>query len=85
MRQATAGLRTRHALGTFVSADASLVAAGTPVKAVHLTERRTALDAVSAAAEQTLAAYTRATITGGVTVITAVDVTELRAAILPTW
>jgi hypothetical protein len=72
-------------LGTFPWTDATIVAGVTPVKAVHLTESRTALHAAYTAAARTPPTYTHPTITGGATVITAVDIAELRAAILAVW
>jgi hypothetical protein len=55
------------------------------VKAVHLIELRTALDEIYVAAGQALPTYSHATVTARTTVITAVDVSELRAAILAVW
>jgi hypothetical protein len=40
---------------------------------------------VYVAAERAVPAYTHATVTGGTTVVTAVDISELRAAILAVW
>jgi len=84
LREAIEVLRARYALGAFGWTDASPVAGVTLVKALHVTEMRTALDAVYVAAARTVPSYTHV-ITAGSTVITAVDIAELRAAILAIW
>ena len=53
----------------------------TPVRRVHLTELRAALDAVSDAAGRPRPNYTDADVTAGVSVVTAAHVTELREAV----
>jgi len=57
----------------------------TTVKAVHVMELRTALNDVYAAAGRSVPTYTHATVTSSTTLITAVDIAELRTAILALW
>jgi hypothetical protein len=57
----------------------------TVVKAVHVTDLRTALAEAYTAASRTPPTYTHAAVTGGITVITSVDIAELRAALLAIW
>jgi hypothetical protein len=77
-------LRTRFALGAFGRTDATLVAGVTPLKGQHVTELRAAFADVYVAAGRTLPTYTHTTVTAGA-LIAAVDVAELRAAILVVW
>ena len=53
----------------------------TPVRSVHLTELRAALDAVYDAAGRPRPNYTDADVTAGVSVVKAAHVTELREAV----
>ena len=55
------------------------------MKAVHLTDLRTALHAVYVALGRTPPTYGDATITPGVTMITTGHISELRAAVLAIW
>lgn len=55
------------------------------MKAVHVMELRTALNDVYAAAGRSVPTYTHATVTSSTTLITAVDIAELRTAILALW
>jgi hypothetical protein len=68
---------------TVLFTDPTLVAGTTVVKAVHVTELRTAVNAVRQLAGLGLAppGYTDATITPGVTIVKAAHVTELRTAL----
>ena len=84
LRLAIDALRARRALGAFAWTDGTLEIRSTPVRAQHVIELRTALDAVYAAASRTLPAYSR-TLTPGQAVVAAVDVAELRAALLAIW
>ena len=61
--------------------DPTLVASVTPVKRVHLTELRAALNAVYDAVARPRPDYMDATVTAGVTAIKAVHIMELRAAV----
>jgi hypothetical protein len=54
---------------------------GTPIKAVHLTQLRTAVNAVRTLASLAPASYTDPTITAGVTKVKAVHINELRSAL----
>lgn len=57
------------------------LAGGMAIKAVHVTELRTAVNAVRTLASLGGGAYTDPTITGGATVVKAVHVTDLRTAL----
>ena len=81
MRSRIGTLRTARGLGTFTYTDATLSAGVTMVRAVHLGELRTALDAVYTADGVALPTYTNTTVSAGST-IKAIDITELRAAIV---
>ena len=76
-------LRTRYALGAFTWTDT--IAVGTPIRAVHVSELRTALGAVYQARGQGQPSYTDPTVVAGTTGIKAVHVSELRAAIRAVW
>ncbi len=65
---------------TVIFTDVPLTPA-TPIKATHITELRTAVNAVRALARLSPYSFTDATIIPGVTVIKAVHITELRAAL----
>jgi hypothetical protein len=54
---------------------------GAPVKAVHLTELRVALNQAYQAASRPVPTYTDAAVAAGVTVIKAIHLNELRAAV----
>lgn len=84
LRQAVDTLRARFGLGAFSWTD-TLVAGSARIKATHLAELRTALSAVYAAAGRAAPTYTHASLIGAATAIAAVDVEELRAAILVVW
>jgi hypothetical protein len=58
--------------------DNPLTVGTTPVRAVHMTELRQAVNAVRAAANLSAATWTNATLTVGTTTIQAVHITELR-------
>jgi hypothetical protein len=58
--------------------DNPLTVGTTPVRAVHMTELRQAVNAVRAAANLSAATWTDATLTVGTTTIRAVHITELR-------
>ena len=62
--------------------DPVLTVGVTPVKRIHLTELRAALDAAYEAAGRLRPTYTDHIVTAGVTAIKAVHVVELRDAIL---
>jgi uracil phosphoribosyltransferase len=61
--------------------DPALVTGATMVKAVHLTQLRTAVNAVRQLAGLTTFTYTDPTITPGVTIVKSTHVTELRTAL----
>lgn len=61
--------------------DNTLTATSTPVKAVHLTELRTRVNALRARYNLAAFTFTTATITAGTTTILAVHITELRTAL----
>jgi glucose/arabinose dehydrogenase len=65
--------------GTFT--DDPLVVAGTPIKAIHLTELRVAIDRARARASLAAFAWTDPVIVPGVTSIMAVHVAEMRTAL----
>ena len=85
LRQAINALRLRVSLGPFVWTDDSVVPGVTPAKLAHLIESRRSLGEVHAAAGRTPPTYTHSTLTGRVSVITAVDFAELRGAIQAIW
>ncbi len=62
--------------------DPILRAGVTPVRQPHVTELRTALDAVYDARRRPRPTYTDPVLTAGVTLVKAVHVTELRRAVL---
>ncbi|MEO6486308.1 MAG: IPT/TIG domain-containing protein, partial [Thermoanaerobaculia bacterium] len=66
---------------TVIFTDPTLVAGTTVIKRVHVTELRTAVNAVRQLAVLGAPSYTDATITAGVTIIKAAHVTELRTAL----
>ena len=66
---------------TVIFTDPVLVAGSTIAKAVHITELRTAVNAVRTLAGLGAGTYTNATLTPGATAIRAVDVVDLRTAL----
>ncbi|MGZ7040798.1 MAG: hypothetical protein ACXVH7_03295, partial [Thermoanaerobaculia bacterium] len=66
---------------TVIFTDPTLVAGTTRVKAVHLTQLRTAVNAVRQLAGLAAPSYTDPAITAGVTIVKAAHVTELRTAL----
>ena len=66
---------------TVIFTDDPLVAGTTAIKAAHVSELRTAIDAVRALAALGAGSYTDPIITAGSTAVKAVHVTELRTAI----
>ena len=75
-------LRTQNfGLSPFGFTDATIVVGVTPVKAVHFTELRTALNDTHVQAGVTSPSYTDPTITPSVTVIDAVHLNDLRNAV----
>ena len=75
-------LRVRSGLPVVGWTDPTLVAGVTPVKRVHLTELRSALDAVYDAVRRPRPAYTDAVVAAGVTAVKAAHIMELRSAVL---
>jgi hypothetical protein len=61
--------------------DATLIPGATLVKAVHITEMRTAVNAIYSALGLPMPAYTDPTLARGATPIKAVHLSELRAAV----
>lgn len=84
LRQAADALRSRHGLSGFAWTDPVLTPGATVVRAVHLEELRSALNAVYIAAGRALPTYTT-TLVARSTAIAAVDVLELRTAVLSIW
>ena len=80
LRGAIDTLRSRQGLAAFVWTDSSL--AGTTIKRTHLVELRSAVSEVYTARGVSAPAWSDATITPAVTVVRAVHITELRAAVL---
>ncbi|MGH7306806.1 MAG: hypothetical protein ACRELZ_26325 [Candidatus Rokuibacteriota bacterium] len=80
LRGAIDTLRARQGLVAFGWTDPSL--AGTTIKRTHLAELRSAISAVYTARGVSAPAWTDATLTPAVTVVRAVHITELRAAVL---
>jgi hypothetical protein len=66
---------------TVIFTDPTLTATSTEVKAAHITQLRTAVDAVRALAGLGAGTYTDPTLTVGVTVIQTTHVTDLRSAL----
>lgn len=66
---------------TVIFTDDPLVDGTTPIKAVHITELRTAVDAVRTLASLGGGTYTDSVVTGGVTTVKAAHVTDLRTAL----
>ena len=81
LRGAIDTLRARQALASFGWSDPSL-AAGTTIKQAHLAELRAALAAIYAARGLASPAWTDATIAPAVTLVRAIHISELRAAVL---
>ena len=79
-------LRRKAGLAVYVWTDPALIAGATPVKVVHLTELRTALDEAYVAAARPAPVYDDAAVAGG-TGIRAAHLMELREAVaaLETW
>jgi hypothetical protein len=69
-------MRAAAGLGAQSFTDASL--AGVPMKVIHITQLRTALDAARAAIGLPAMSYTNPTITGGSTAVKAAHITDLR-------
>lgn len=84
LRTAVNTLRTRYALPV-VTWPSGAITSGTVIQAVHLTELRSALADVYIAAAIAVPTWSPATITGGTTVITAAQITQVRAATLAMW
>ncbi len=80
LQNAVATLRANNQLTPFPFTDAPL-AVGTTVKAVHITELRTALDAVFTKRGRAVITYTDPAIAPTVTPIKAVHVSDLRLAV----
>lgn len=66
---------------TVVFTDDPLVAGTTAIKASHVTEMRTAVNAVRTLAALAAGTYTDSTVTGGITSVKAAHITDLRTAI----
>ena len=81
LRGAIDTLRARQGLAAFGWSDPGL-AAGTAIKQIHLAELRSAVSAVYMARGLSVPAWTDPTIASAVTVVRAVHITELRAAVL---
>src|SRR2546426_11345312 len=64
-----------------VFTDATLTAQGTAIKAVHITDLRSAIDTLRTRNGLPAFAYTDATLTPGTTVVQGVHLSELRAAL----
>ncbi len=77
---ASSGFSAVDAATTTIFADPAL-AAGAPVKAVHITQLRTAVNAMRTAANLAPAAFTDPTLTSGSTIVKAAHVLELRTAL----
>ena len=84
LRVAVNALRARYALPGFTWTDAVLTPGVTPPRAAHVLELRTALNAAYLAAARTPPVYTR-TLVAAASTIAAIDITELRAAVLALW
>ena len=84
LRQAVAVLRARFGLRrqTWSEAEAG---AGTPIRAAQVAEVRTALAEVYAAAGRTPPSYTRPVLVPRQSVISAIDIVELREALRAIW
>ena len=82
LRTRVAALRAREGLPPVRWTDPVLTVGVTPVKRVHLTELRNALDGAYDAAGRSRPTYTDHIVTAGVTAIKAVHVVELRNAIV---
>jgi hypothetical protein len=74
-------VRAACSLGAASWTDSSLTAGSTIVKAVHITEMRTALNAAYTGCGRSVPTYTN-TLTAGSTIIKAIDVSELRDAVI---
>ena len=74
-------LRTGAGLAAFRWTAPTLTAGVTPVRLVHLTELRAALDHVYTAAGRPRPTYTDAAVTAGATLIKRAHLMELRAAV----
>jgi len=66
---------------TVIFTDPSLVTGSTMIKTAHITELRTAVDAVRALAGQGAGSYTDPTLNAGVTLVKVAHVTDLRTAL----
>lgn len=74
-------LSTPDLATTVIFTDATVTAGETPVKAVHVTELRTAVAAVRDLADLSAFSFTNPTITPGSTTVQAIDWAELRTAL----
>jgi Beta-propeller repeat/IPT/TIG domain len=84
LRAAVSTLRTRYALSA-PTWPSGAITPGTVIKAAHLTELRSALADVYTAASLAVPTWSPATVAGGTTVITAAQITQVRAATLAMW
>jgi Beta-propeller repeat len=84
LRDAINTLRTRYGL-LAVTWPSGAIASGTVIQAAHLTELRSALADVYTAAALAVPTWSPATVVGGTTVITAAQITQVRAATLAMW
>jgi len=84
LRTAVSTLRTRYALSA-PTWPSGAITPGTAIKAAHLTELRSALADVYTAASLAVPTWSPATLAGGTTVITAAQITQVRAATLAMW
>jgi len=66
---------------TFVYTDNPLAAASTPIRAIHITELRQAVDAIRVAVGLSAGTYTDLVIQPGLTVVRAIHVQELRTQV----
>lgn len=84
LRQRIDALRARDGLPTYAWTDATIVAGSTIAKASHLVELRTALNEVYQHESRLTPTYTGPTPTVG-TVLAAIQLAEVRAAIVSIW
>jgi hypothetical protein len=72
-------LRSNNSLSTFSFTDSTLTAGATQIKRVHITELRTALNAVYDAQAKAQPTYTDPTITASQTTIKKAHIAEIRS------
>ncbi len=84
LRQAIANLRAQYGLAPMTWTDPNLVPRSALIKATHLAELRTALSDLYLAAGRQAPAFSAAPV-AGVTVVTAAQLAEIRAAIAALW